>query len=71
MHPEISFLVQAEHREWVRRFNERAARGEFVKQELAGSERGLPLVARLRGLLLAIRSEVSRYVVRGQLSEAR
>jgi hypothetical protein len=71
MNPDLIYLVaRAEHREWERRFNERAARGEFVKHELPGSDRGLPLIARLRDRLLAIRSEVSRYIVRGQLSRA-
>jgi hypothetical protein len=30
MLPEI-WLAQSEHREWERRFNKRAARGEFVR----------------------------------------
>jgi hypothetical protein len=71
MNPELTYLVaRVEHREWERRFNERAARGEFVKHELPGSQRRRPLIARLRDLLLAIRNGVSRYVVRGQLSRA-
>ena len=70
MDPALSLLVRVEHREWERRFNERAARGEFVKPELTGSVRPVSLVARLRELPLVIRAQVARYVLRGQLGRA-
>jgi hypothetical protein len=44
------FLAQAEHREWERAFNVRAARGEFVRHELAASQRRVPIADWVRDL---------------------
>jgi hypothetical protein len=53
------YLAQAEHRERLRAFNERAARGEFVWRQLPRSERRIGLAERLRGLALVIRRQWS------------
>jgi hypothetical protein len=62
------YLAQAEYRERVRRFNVRAARGEFVRDELAPSNQGLRVADRLRHLLLVMRNQWSRNWVQGLLT---
>ena len=62
-----SWVARVEFREWERRFNERAARGEFVRRDLepgfsceAARRSGLVLlILRIRGLLSAARATVA------------
>jgi hypothetical protein len=71
MHPELLLLVQLEHREWQRRFDQRAARGEFVSRELPQTAKQPSLAERLRELAVDLREKVVRYWVSGQLGDAR
>ena len=59
------YLAQAEYRERVRRFNVRAARGEFVRHEVPAANRDLRPADRLRDLVLVLRAQVSRNWVQG------
>jgi hypothetical protein len=66
-----SLVAQSEHREWVRRFNKRAARGEFVKHERPASDRRIRRADWFSDLALTVRNQLSRNWAQGLLTRLR
>ena len=60
MLPQYHFVAQSEHREWERRFNQRARRGDFVRRDLEpGISDESPRSRRLGRLVQGMRGVLS------------
>jgi len=61
-------VAHTEHRDWQRRFNACATRGDFVKRELRASERRVRVADLFRTVVLSVQTNMARKWVGGLLT---